>query len=126
MSVLIDTSVWVEYFRNSNNCEPLEVLIDENLVATNDLVLAEIIPYLKIRKQRTIIKLLSSINNLGMAINWDQIMDFQYECLKNGINCIGIPDLIIAQNAKQNNCPIYSLDKHFIVLKNVVNIELFV
>ena len=126
MSVLIDTSVWVEYFRNSNNCEPLEVLIDENLVATNDLVLAEIIPYLKIRKQRTIIKLLSSINNLGMAINWDQIMDFQYECLKNGINYIGIPDLIIAQNAKQNNCPIYSLDKHFIVLKNVVNIELFV
>ncbi|MCD6152123.1 MAG: PIN domain-containing protein [Deltaproteobacteria bacterium] len=126
MSVLIDTSVWVEYFRNSNNCEPLEVLIDENLVATNDLVLAEIIPYLKIRKQRTIIKLLSSINNLSMAINWDQIMDFQYECLKNGINGIGIPDLIIAQNAKQNNCPIYSLDKHFIALKNVVNIELFV
>ncbi len=126
MSVLVDTSVWVEYFRNGNNCEPLEVLIDENLVATNDLVLAEIIPYLKIRKQRTIIKLLSSINNLGMAINWDQIMDFQYECLKKGINGIGIPDLIIAQNAKQNNCPIYSLDKHFIVLKNVVNIELFV
>ena len=53
-------------------------------------------------------------------------MDFQYECLKNGINGIGIPDLIIAQNAKQNNCPIYSLDKHFIALKNVVNIELFV
>ena len=126
MSVLIDTSVWVEYFRNGNNCEPLDVLIDENLVATNDLVLAELIPYLKIRKQRTIIKLLSSINNLGMAINWDQIMDFQYECLKNGINGIGIPDLIIAQNAKQNNCPIYSLDKHFIALKNVVNIELFV
>jgi len=126
MSVLIDTSVWVEYFRNGNNCEPLDVLIDENLVATNDLVLAELIPYLKIRKQRTIIKLLSSINNLSMAINWDQIMDFQYECLKNGINGIGIPDLIIAQNAKQNNCPIYSLDKHFIALKNVVNIELFV
>jgi len=102
MSVLIDTSVWVEYFRNGNNCEPLDVLIDENLVATNDLVLAELIPYLKIRKQRTIIKLLSSINNLGMAINWDQIMDFQYECLKNGINGIGIPDLIIAQNVKQN------------------------
>ena len=126
MSVLVDTSVWVEYFRNGNNCEPLDFLIDENLAVTNDLVLAELIPYLKIRKQRTIIKLLSRMNNLGMAINWDQIMDFQYECLKKGINGIGIPDLIIAQNAKQNNCPIYSLDKHFIALKNVVNIELFV
>ena len=126
MSVLVDTSVWVEYFRNGNNCEPLDFLIDENLAVTNDLVLAELIPCLKIRKQRTIMKLLSRMNNLGMAINWDQIMDFQYECLKKGINGIGIPDLIIAQNAKQNNCPIYSLDKHFIALKNVVNIELFV
>ena len=126
MSVLIDTSVWVEYFRNGKNCEQLDFLIDENLVVTNDLILAELIPYLKIRKQKTIIKLLSSINNLGMAIKWDQLMDFQYRCLKKGINGIGIPDLIIAQNATQNKCPIYSLDKHFNALKDIINIELFI
>ena len=52
MSVLVDTSIWVEYFRNGNNAARLDLLIDENLVVTNDLILAELIPFLKIRKQR--------------------------------------------------------------------------
>jgi len=121
----VDTSVWVEYFRNGNNSEQLDFLIDENLVATNDLILAELIPFLKIRKQRTIIKLLYHINNFGIAIKWEKLIDYQYKCLKNGINGIGIPDLIIAQNAKQNNCALYSLDKHFNALKNIMNIKLF-
>jgi len=52
MSVLVDTSVWVEYFRCGNNSEKLDFLIDENLIVTNDLILAELIPFLKVRKQR--------------------------------------------------------------------------
>jgi hypothetical protein len=32
MSVLVDTSVWVEYFRSGNNSEKLDFLIDENLI----------------------------------------------------------------------------------------------
>ena len=35
------------------------------------------------------------------------IIDFQFKCLKNGLNGIGIPDLIVAQNAKQNSSKIY-------------------
>jgi hypothetical protein len=30
-----------------------------------------------------------------------------------GLIGIGIPDLIVAQNAKQNHCKIYSLDSHY-------------
>jgi len=29
MSVLVDTSVWVDYFRSGNNSEKLDFLIDE-------------------------------------------------------------------------------------------------
>ena len=36
--------------------------------------------------------------------------------LRNGINKVGIPDLIIAQHAIQNNCSLFSLDKHFAFL----------
>ncbi len=60
MSVLVDTSIWIEYFR-----------------------------------------LLHKINKLEIVINWSQLIDYQYKCIKNGINGIGIPDLMIAQNAKQ-------------------------
>jgi predicted nucleic acid-binding protein len=124
MSVLVDTSIWIEYFRNGNNFEKLDILIDENLVVTNDLILAELIPFLKIRNQRKLINLLFKINKLEIVINWKQIIDYQYKCLKKGLNAIGIPDLIIVQNAKQNQCSIYSLDNHFNLMQNILGIKL--
>ncbi len=124
MSVLVDTSIWIEYFRNGNNFEKLDILIDENLVVTNDLILAELIPFLKIRNQRKLINLLYKINKLEIVINWKQIIDYQYKCLKKGLNAIGIPDLIIVQNAKQNQCSIYSLDNHFNLMQNILEIKL--
>ena len=124
MPILVDTSVWIEYFRHGKNLERLDFIIDENLVVTNDLILAELIPFLKIRKQNKIISLLHNINKLPININWEQIIEFQHKCLKNGLNGVGIPDLIIAQNAKQNGCEVYTLDNHFQLIKNIVKLEL--
>ena len=123
MSVLVDTSVWIDYFRSGDDNHRLDLLIDENIVVTNDLILAELIPFLKIRKQKSIIELLKNINNLQLQIKWDEIIEFQVKCLKKGINGVGIPDLIIAQNAKQNDCEIYSLDTHFKLLSKALNIK---
>lgn len=116
MSVLIDSSVWIEYFRNGNNYEKVDFLIDENLLVTNDLILAELTPFLKIRKQHNLVHLLNNISRLPIDIKWDQIIDFQNLCLQNGLNGVGIPDLIIVQNAIQNISQIYSLDKHFSIM----------
>ena len=122
MSVLVDTSIWVEYFRTGDNSEKLDFLIDENLIVTNDLILAELIPFLKIQNQRKLINLLLNINRFDLSVNWNQIIEYQYKCLKNGLNGIGIPNLIIAQNAKQNHCEIYSLDNHFQLMKDILNL----
>ena len=40
MTVLVDTSIWIEYFRNNASSEKLDFFIDENLIVTNDLILA--------------------------------------------------------------------------------------
>lgn len=125
MSVLVDTSVWVEYFRSGNNHDQLDFLIDENLVVINNLILAELIPFLKVRNQRELIGLLNKINKLEIMVNWEQLIDYQYKCLQKGINGIGIPDLIIAQNTKQNQCSLYSLDNHFNLMQDVLTIKLF-
>ena len=77
-----------------------------------------------IRNQRKVIKLLNHINKLEIHIEWNQLIEFQYKCLKNGLNGVGIPDLIIIQNAKQNHCEIYSLDNHFKLIKDIVKIKL--
>ena len=125
MGVLVDTSIWIDYFKGGDGSTDLGTLIDENLVVTNDIILAELVPYLKIKKQVAVIKLLQDINRYPMQINWDEIVGFQVRCLKAGANGVGIPDLIIAQNAKANNCKIYSLDKHFRLLKQVIKVKLY-
>lgn len=124
MSVLVDTSIWIEYFRTGKDSEKLDSFIDENFIVINDLILAELVPSLRVQNQRKIIELLHNINKLELSINWDQIMEFQFQCLKNGLNGIGIPDLIIAQNAKQNHCNIYTFDRHFELMKDILKLQL--
>jgi len=125
MEVLVDTSIWIDYFRGGTNSSDLDSLIDENIIVINDIVLAELVPYLKIKKQTKVIKLLHEINRIPMSINWDEIIEFQVKCLKNGANGVGIPDLIIAQNAKEHKCKVYSLDKHFRLLNQVLKVKLY-
>ena len=125
MLVLVDTSIWIDYFRDGNGSPDLDALIDENIVATNDIILAELIPYLKIRKQIKVIKLLQEIIRLPLQVNWEEIMEFQVKCLRSGANGVGIPDLMIAQNARANSCKVYSLDKHFRLLNQVIKVKLY-
>jgi len=124
MAVLVDTSIWIDYFRGGENSIDMEFLIDENLIITNDIILAELIPYLIIKKQTKVVNLLYEVTKMPLDIHWEEIIEFQLKCLKSGANGVGIPDLIIAQNAKQNNCTIYSLDKHFHLLNKVLKINL--
>ena len=124
MSTLVDTSIWIDYFRGGNDSIQMDFLIDENLLVTNDLILAELIPFLKVRNENRLIDLLHNINKLELFIDWNEIVDFQYKCLSNGLNGVGIPDLLIAQNAKQNNCKIYTLDSHFELMKNILSLQI--
>ena len=117
MQVLVDSSVWIDYFRGGGNSDKLDFLIDENILVINDLILAELIPFLRIKNQYDLIDLLNFVERLDLKIDWEQIIDFQHKCLGRGINGIGIPYLIIAQNALQNHCEIYSLDQHFELMK---------
>jgi len=125
MRIFVDTSVWIDYFRRGLNSNDLDILIDENLIVTNDIILAELIPFLKIKKQKRVIQLLKSITKFSLKIDWEEIIQFQIKCLISGIYGIGIPDLIIAQNVKQNNGQIYSLDNHFKRLKKIIGIKVY-
>ena len=88
-------------------------MIEENLVITNDLILAELVPALKLRRQKRLIALLRELKRFPIEIDWDDITQMQIMCIRNRINGVGIPDLIIAQNAIQNDLRLLSCDKHF-------------
>lgn len=124
MQVLVDSSVWIDYFRGDGNSDKLDYFIDENILVINDLILAELVPFLRLKNQRKLVILLGSVKKLDMNIDWSQIIDLQFKCLKAGINGIGIPDLIIAQNAFQHHCEIYTLDQHFELLEKPLKLAL--
>jgi len=125
MEVLVDTSIWIDYFRSGDDSPEMDFLIDENILVINDIILAELVPYLKIKKQSKIVKLLYEVNRVPLQINWEEIIEYQVRCLKSGANGMRIPNLIIAQNAKNNNYKIYSLDKHFRILKQILKVKLY-
>ena len=125
MSVLVDSSIWVDYFRGRGASDVLDLLIEENLVVTNDLILAELIPALHVGRQSRLISLLKEVERYPITPNWDDLIQMQITCLKNGINGIGIPDLIIAQNAIQHDLQLLTRDRHFALLSEYVRLSIF-
>lgn len=121
MQVLIDSSVWIDYFRSGSKSDKLDFFIDQNVVCVNDLILTELIPFLELSKQTKLIKVLKEVENIQLNIDWNKIRQLQTACLKKGINKIGIPDLIIIDNVLQNDLMLYSLDKHFKLINKVAN-----
>ncbi|NOU14404.1 MAG: PIN domain-containing protein [Methylococcaceae bacterium] len=97
MRVLIDTSIWIDYFKSGNNSNELDGLLDDNLVVINNIILAELVPFLVVKKQFKIIDLLNNIKLLPLQTDWPEIIRWQTLCLSTGNNGIGIPDL--------NDCP---------------------
>jgi hypothetical protein len=124
VSVLVDSSIWVEYFRGSPDQAELDFLIEENLVVVNDLILAELIPALYVRRQRKLIRLMREIVRPPLSVDWDDLIQMQILCLCNGINKVGIPDLMIAQHAIQHGLELYSRDRHFKLLARQVPLVL--
>ena len=124
MNVLIDSSIWIDYFRSGDKSNDLEYLIDNNFIFTNDLILTELIPYLRLEHHAALVELIKQVAKFPLLIDWKQIQEFQYSCIKAGINEIAITDLIIIQNAIQNNSFIYSL-KHFQLMQDILNFKLY-
>ncbi len=115
--VLVDSSVWISFFKGTEESKILFPLLEANQICINDLILAELVPSLNHKRENEIAKLLQSIERAPLDIDWVDIMRMQTVNLKHGINKVGIPDLIIVQTAIQNNIRLLSLDRHFALMK---------
>lgn len=76
MRILIDTSIWIDYFKSGANSSRLDSLIDDNLIVINDIILAELVPFLAIKKQFKVIELLNNITLLPLQPNWAEIINW--------------------------------------------------
>lgn len=122
--VLVDSSVWISFFKGNEEGKLLFPILDSNQACINDLILAELIPSLNHKKELILVGLLKSIERTKLEIDWADIIHMQTINIKNGINKVGVPDLIIAQNAIQNGIKLFSFDKHFEVMKKHIALKM--
>jgi len=123
--VLVDSSVWIGYFRGNDNTLPLNGLLDRNTLCINDLILAELLPSINHKRENTLKDLLLAVTRVPLTINWNSLVSMQTQNLKEGINKVGIGDLIIAQNVLENNLELFSLDRHFELMSTLHDFRLF-
>ena len=122
--VLVDTSIWVDYFRGNPVANDLDKLIETNQIATNELILAELLPSIMFRKEKDLGRLLQAVKKFDLRIDWQEIVRMQTKNLEAGNKHVGIPDIIIAQNAIQNDLILFENDKHFRTMKALFGLEL--
>src|SRR6056297_3090586 len=122
-SVLVDSSVWIEYFK-SGGIEKLDRLIEEDLACINELILTELSPTLRLKNETEILEGLQAVSMISLNIDWEIVRDYQLINLKNGINKVGIPDLIILQQIIDEKITLFSFDKHFRLMQSHLNFDL--
>lgn len=122
---LVDTSVWIDGFRGGESKEVLKKLIDNGSICINDIILAELLPSIRKRGETELENLLNLLPKVPMQIEWNGLIYMQTENLKHGINKVGLPDLMIAQNVLQNGLTLFSLDRHFELIGNLLPLQLY-
>jgi len=121
--VLVDSSVWIDYFKNGSH-NKLEQLIIEDLACVNEIILTELIPTLKKLNQSEVIDSLEALEKIPLRIDWNIIRKYQFMNLQNGINKVGIPDLLILQQVIDQKLTLYTFDKHFKLMQSNLQFDI--
>lgn len=125
VKVLVDTNVWIDYFKHGKHVNEIRSLLEQQRLVTNDVVMAELLPIIIHDKKETIADLLNALERIPVFVNWNGLIDAQQKCLKNGFNKIGLLDLMILQTSIEHSLEIFSVDKHFQAIAKIFKIKLF-
>ena len=126
--VLVDTSVWVEYFRAGGEGEesPLDEMMDEGEICVPAVVLAELIQGARTMAEvRTIEDLRSAFTVIDQReTTWLEAGKISYSLRKKG-KSVHLTDCYIAVIARENGCAVLSRDGHFRDIRAVYDFALF-
>ena len=126
--VLIDTSVWIEYFKNKNIS--LSEKVDETLtfyeVFVPKIVIAELIQGSRSEKEVKVIEeFLGAFNIVDHTEDtWINAGRLSFVMKRKGTT-VNLIDCYISMLSIENNCRIFSLDEHFKSIKKFSKLEMF-
>lgn len=121
--ILIDTSAWIDHLRRSNpivkNC------LEEDVAAVNDVILLELIPFLKEHSEIDALKKLHRFRCLEEPEDWELLIQYQQSLMRQGINGVSIADLFIIHTSKVHGIALYTLDNIFSKASKILDFKMF-
>ena len=126
--VLIDTSVWIAFFRKGDG--RLGEKVDEVLnlcdVFVPRVVMAELIQGARSEKEIAVIEdFLEAFHVIDQREDtWLKAGRLSYTMKRRGL-CPGLIDCYVAVLASDNGCAVFSLDEHFGHIVDFLKIDLF-
>jgi len=125
--VLIDTSVWIKYFRDRPGTFSTRVdgVLSKHEVCVPKVVIAELIQGSKTEREISIIRdFVDAFSVIDQKEEtWLKAGRLSFNLRKKG-KAIHLTDCYIAVIAQEHDCYIYTLDEHFADLDKVLHVGL--
>ncbi|GBD96343.1 MAG TPA: PIN domain-containing protein [Nitrospirae bacterium] len=120
--ILADTSVWIEFFKSkSATGDRLEALLVEDSVWSCGVVMFELLHGIKSEAEKSVI--LDTLSNLAYAEMsqslWQKSATLAAFLKKKGVT-LPLSDIFISAIAIENNLQVFTLDKHFEQVPEVI------
>jgi predicted nucleic acid-binding protein len=125
--ILIDTSVWIEYFRNQSPgfvAFVAEIAKDREICVAG-IILAELMQGAKSEKELSVIaEFMDAFTIIDQTDEtWVKAGRLSHDLRKKGKN-VNLTDCYIAVIAQENNCAVFTLDRHFKDIRQYAGIHL--
>lgn len=125
--ILVDTSVWIDYFRNTSSqvSEMVDRMIDEDKICVPKIVMAELMQGAKSMKELSVIQdFFEAFHVIDQKEDtWIKAGRLSYDLKKKGKK-IHLLDCYIAVMAQQYGCKIFTLNRHIQEIKKIFDISL--
>lgn len=125
--VLIDTSIWIDYFRKEPRAhEEVERLIDASRVRVARMIVAELIQGAKTDREIAVVTQLPDLFAVlhESATTWERAGHVSHRLKRQG-KTVGLGDCYLAALAEEHAAALYTKDKDFQVIKTVIDLVLF-
>lgn len=125
--ILIDTSIWIDYFQNkpSSISDKVDGILSKDDIYIPKIVIAELIQGAGSQKEISIIAdFLDAFSIIDQKEDtWIEAGKLSYRLRKKG-RAVNLADCYIAIIARAYKCYIFTLDKHFKYIRAEIDINL--
>lgn len=124
--VLVDSSIWIDFCRNQSFSDCLDLLTKRGHACVCGLVKSEILPFARKREAKLFQSIFGNLRYLPfLESSWEALIHIQSEIIESGHNALSVSDAILVTLCREFDCQLFTKDKDFLRIKDVVGLELY-